>query len=76
MHEVPGQALEEAILGEDADVLREIGVVNAAGLEIEHLAREERGETDRAGRADDDLGKVFALDVIEHLEDGREAELL
>ncbi len=40
------------------------------------MAAKQRGEADGAGRGDDELGEAFALDVIEHLQDGREAELL
>ena len=43
---------------------------------FEHLGGEQRRQADRARRADDDFGEAFALDVIEHLHDGREAELL
>ena len=40
------------------------------------FAASKRGQPDRAGRADDDLGELLALDVIEHLQDRREAQLL
>ena len=76
VHVTPGDAFEVAVLGEDSDVLRKIGVVNPAGLQIEHLGSEQRGQANRAWGADDDLGKLFALDIIQHLEDGREAQLL
>ena len=76
MHVAPGHALEEAVLGEDADVLRKIGVINAAGLQVEHLGREQRSEANRSWRTDDDFGESFSLDVIEHLQNRRETELL
>src|SRR4030095_12129681 len=76
VHVFPGETLEEAVLSQDADVLREVGVIDTAHLEVEHLAGEQRGKTNRAGRADNDFRKVFALDGIEQLQDGREAQLL
>ena len=51
----PGERLEKIVVGEDADVLREIGVIDAAGAQAEDLCREQRGQTDGAGRADDEL---------------------
>ena len=42
MHLSPGHALKKTIFSQDADVLRKIGVINAAGLEVEHLCREQR----------------------------------
>ena len=76
MHVAPGKAFEKTVLGQDADVLRKIGVINAARLQVQHLRREQPAETDRSRRADDDLGELFALDVIEDLQNGREAQLL
>ena len=40
MHVIPGETFEKAVLGQDADVLRKIGVINPARLQIEHLRRE------------------------------------
>ena len=76
MHVIPRETFEKAVLGQDADVLRKIGVINAARLQVEHLGREQAAETDRPRRADDDFSELFALDVIENLEERREAELL
>ena len=76
MHVTPRDAFEEAVLGQDADVLREIGVINAARLQIEHFGREQAGQPDRARRADDDLSEFFALNIVENLKNRREAELL
>src|ERR1043166_5989646 len=39
VHVTPCNALEETVLGQDADVLRKIGMINPAGLEIEHFRR-------------------------------------
>src|SRR5436190_9063600 len=72
MHVTPRHAFKEAVLSKNADVLREIGVINAGGLEVKHLRREQRRESNRAGRADDDLGESFPLDVIQHLQNRRE----
>src|SRR5713101_7624020 len=76
VHVTPSHAFEEAVFGEDADVLRKIGVINAAGLQVEHLGREQRSEADRSRRADDDFGESFSLDVIEHLQNRRETQFL
>src|SRR6266705_3663425 len=76
VHVTPGHAFEEAIFGENANVLRKIGVMNAAGLQVEHLGREQRSEADRSRRADDDFGESFSLDVIEHLQNRRETQSL
>ena len=76
MHVTPGHAFEEAILCQDANVLREIGVINPAGAQVQHFGGEQCGQTNRPRRADDDLGKFFALNVVEHLQNGRETELL
>ena len=51
-------------------------MIDAAGLQVEHLGGEQPGQADRARRADDDLGKFLALNVIEHLQNGREAQFL
>ena len=51
-------------------------MINAARLQIEHLGREEPGQPDGPRRADDDLSKFFPLNVIENLENRREAEFL
>ena len=76
MHVVPRHAFEKTVVGQDTDVLREIGMINPARLQVQHLGGEEGSETNRSWRADDDLGESFTLDVIEHSEDGRETELL
>src|SRR5229473_2844428 len=59
MHVTPGHAFEKTVFGQDSDVLRKIGVINAAGLQVEHLGREQSRETDWSGRADDDFGESF-----------------
>ena len=76
MHVTPRDAFQEAVLGKNSDVLREIGVINAARLQIEHFGCKQRGKSDRSGRADDDLSKFFPLNIVEHLEDRRETQLL
>ncbi len=76
MHVTPRHAFQKTVLSQNADVLREIGVINAAGLQVEHLGREQRRQSNRAGRADDDLGEFFPLDVIQHLQDRRETQFL
>ena len=43
MHVTPCHAFKKTVLGQDPDVLREIGVINAAGLQVEHFRREQRG---------------------------------
>ncbi len=67
MHVPPRHAFQEAVLGQNPDVLREVRMVNAARLQVEHFGREERSQPDRPWRADDNLGKFFPLYVIEHL---------
>src|SRR5205085_6322270 len=41
MHVTPRHAFEKTVLCQDADVLREIGMINAASLQVEHLGREQ-----------------------------------
>ncbi len=43
MHVTPGHAFKKTVFGQDPDVLREIGVINAARLQVEHFGREQRG---------------------------------
>src|SRR5262249_19700214 len=43
VHVFPGQAFEKAILGQDADIFGEIGVINATRLQVQHLTREQTG---------------------------------
>src|SRR5438105_3110924 len=76
VHVTPGHAFEKTVFGQDADVLRKIGMINAAGLQVEHLGREQGRETDWSGRADDDFGESFSLDVVEHLQNRGETQLL
>src|SRR5947207_10047433 len=59
VHVTPGHALEKTVFGQDPDVLGKIGVINTARLEIEHLGREQCGQTDRSRRADDDFAETF-----------------
>src|SRR5207247_11452377 len=67
---------KEAILGKNADVLWKIGVINAARLQVEHFGREQRGQSNRPGRADDNFRESFPLYVIQHLENRRETQFL
>ena len=48
VHVAPRDAFQEAVLSEDPDVLREIGMINAARLQIEHFGCKQRGKPDRA----------------------------
>ncbi len=73
---MPGEGLEEGVVGEDADVLWEVGVVDAGGGQAEHFGGEECSEAERSGSGDDDFSEFFALDVIDDFEDGWEAEFL
>src|SRR2546430_4706562 len=41
VHITPSHAFEEAVLGKNADILRKIGVINAARLQVEHLGRKQ-----------------------------------
>src|SRR5262245_31865392 len=42
MHVTPRHALEKTVLGEDPNILREIGMIDAAGLQVEHFGRKQR----------------------------------
>src|SRR5439155_23195514 len=55
-HVTPGHASEKTVFGQDADVLRKLGMINATGLKVEHIGREQCRETDWSGRADDGVG--------------------
>src|SRR5439155_192656 len=61
---------------ENANVLRKIGVINAARLQVEHLGRQQPCQSDRSWRADNNLGKFFPLNVIKDSKDRRKAQLL
>src|SRR6266478_3162744 len=76
MHVTPRHTFKEAILGKNADVLWKIGVINAARLQVEHFGREQRGQSNRPGRADDNFSEFFPLYVIQHLENRRETQFL
>src|SRR5262249_28819165 len=76
MHIAPRGAFQKAILSKNPDVLREISMINAARLEIEHFGCKQRGKSHRAGSADNDLGKSLPLDVIEHLKDWGKTQFL
>ena len=76
MHVTPRHAFKEAVLGKNADVLRKISVINAARLQVEHFGREQCGQSNRPGRADDNLSEFFPLYVIQHLENRRETQFL
>src|SRR5207237_8569667 len=73
---MPGGTLQKAVLREDANVLRKIGVIDATRLQVEHLGREQCSQANRARRTDDDFAKFFSLNVVEHLENGRKAQFL
>src|ERR1700741_652704 len=76
VHIPPRNAFEKAVLGKNPTVLGKIGVVNAARLQVEHLGREQRSQSNGPGRADDNLGEFLALYVIQHLENRRETQFL
>src|SRR6266581_2996948 len=76
MHVTPRHAFEEAVVSKNPDVLGEIGVINAARLQVEHLGCEQSRQSNRPGRADDDLSEFLPLYVIQHLENRRETQFL
>ena len=76
VHVTPRHTFKEAVLGKNADILWKIGVINAARLQVEHFGREQRGQSNWPGRADDNLSEFFPLYVIQHLENRRETQFL
>src|SRR5262249_28615284 len=76
MHVTPRHAFKKAVLCEDAHVLGEIGMIDAARLQVEHLGRKQCSQSNGAGRADDNFSEFFPLYVIQHLKNGREAQFL
>src|SRR5213592_4637064 len=76
MHVAPRHALKKAVLGKNADVLGKIGMVDAARLQVEHLGREQCGQSNRPRGADDDLTEFLPLYVVQHLKDRRETQFL
>src|SRR5207248_11621431 len=76
VHVAPRHAFEEAVFGKNADVLRKIGVINAARLQVEHLGCKQTCESDRPWSADNNLGKFFPLNVIKDSKNRRKAQLL
>src|SRR5881227_1738288 len=51
-------------------------MIDAARLQVEHLGCEQRSQSNRTWRADDNFSEFFSLYVIQHLENGREAQFL
>src|ERR1700730_6539726 len=43
VHVIPRHAFPETVVGQDANVLREISVINAARLQVEHFRGEQSG---------------------------------
>src|SRR5437016_10275354 len=76
VHVTPGHAFEKTVFSQDADVLRKVGVIDAARLQIEHFRREQCSQTDWPWSADNNFAELFSLDVIEHLQDWRKTKLL
>ena len=76
MHIIPGQRLHEGVIREDADILREVGVVDADRAQAKHLCSCESAEACRPRCADDQLRETSPLEMIENLEHGRKAEAL
>src|SRR5689334_25320488 len=42
LHVSPGDTLQKTIIGQNADVLRKVGVINPAGLQVQHFRRRQR----------------------------------
>ena len=76
VHEIPREGFHERIVGEDPDILREVGVVDPDRAEPEGFRGRERAEPGRARRADDDLGEPAAFEVVKNLEDRRKTQPL
>src|SRR4029077_10183087 len=76
LHITPRHAFEETVLRQDADVLRKIGMINAAGLQVEHLGRKQCRKPNRARCADNNLGETFPLNIIQHLKNWWETQFL
>ena len=76
VHVVPCQRFHQSVLGEDADIFRKIRVVDAGGGEAKHLGGRKCGKAHRAGCADDDLGEVPRLEIIDDLQERRKTQLL
>src|SRR5207237_541967 len=72
MHVIPGHTLKKTIVGQNADVLRKIRVINAARLEVQHFRRCQCGQPDWSGRADNDFSESLARNVIEHAQERRQ----
>src|SRR6266853_2990360 len=51
-------------------------MIDAARLQVEHLGCEQRSQSNRTWRAYDNFSEFFSLYVIQHLENGREAQFL
>ena len=76
LHVMPGYAFHETIVGQNADVLREVSVINAARLQVQHFRRRQRRQPDWSRRADNDFSESFALNVVEHAQDRWETKFL
>ena len=76
MHEMPRHTFEKGVVGQNANILRKIGVINPARLQVQHFGREQRRQSNRPRGTDNDFAETFALNVIEHPHDWRETELL
>src|SRR6476646_11502386 len=57
LHVSPGYAFQETIVGQNADVLRKVSVINPARLEVQHFRRRQRRQPDWPRRADNDFSE-------------------
>src|SRR5438270_67305 len=76
MNVMPGHTFKKTVIGQNADVLRKVRMINAACLQVQHFRRCQCGQPDRSGRADNDFSESLALNVVEHAQDRREAKFL
>src|SRR5438477_12253548 len=76
LHVMPGYAFHETIVGQNADVLRKVGVINAACLQVQHLRRRQCRQPDGSRSANNNFSESLALNVVEHAQNRWETEFL
>src|SRR5258708_33017322 len=76
LHEIPGQGLHVIVLGEDPHVVRNISVINPDGAYVEDFGGDQSRQTYRARGTDNQFRESLLLNVVDHMQNRREAQIL
>ena len=64
----PGRGFHRLVLGVVLNVLGQVCVVNAHHSKVEHFPDGQRCQARQSGRADDEFIKLFAIAILENVE--------